>query len=52
MAKEDDDKPEDESSGEAGADAPKKGFVKKLLGNKKLLMIAVVTVELTAQPES
>jgi len=41
MAKEDDDKPEDESSGEPGADAPKKGFVKKLLGNKKLLMIAV-----------
>jgi len=41
MAKEDDDKPEDETSGEAGADAPKQGFVKKLLGNKKLLMTAV-----------
>ena len=41
MAKEDDDKPEDETSGEAGADAPKKGLVKKLLGNKKLLIIAV-----------
>jgi flagellar FliL protein len=42
MAKKDDDKPEDETSGgEAGADAPKQGFVKKLLGNKKLLIIAV-----------
>jgi len=41
MAKEDDDKPDDETSGGEGADAPKQGFVKKLLGNKKLLIIAV-----------
>ena len=41
MAKEDDDRPEDETSGGETADAPKQGFVKKLLGDKKLLIIAV-----------
>jgi flagellar FliL protein len=41
MAKDEDDGPEDETSGSEAADAPKQGFVKKLLGNKKLLIIAV-----------
>ena len=40
MAK-DDDRPEDETAGGEAADAPKQGFVKKILGNKKLLIMAV-----------
>ncbi|HEY2069365.1 MAG TPA: flagellar basal body-associated FliL family protein [Rhizomicrobium sp.] len=37
---------DEETETDTGADAPKKGFVKKLLGNKKLLIIVVAALVL------